>query len=107
MGQPMNRETKRMLRKQGQLGEDDQPVARRRERPQPKQKASGASDRVGPFEFLREVRGELRKVAWPSRSEVVNYSVIVFIAVVMLTLFIFALDFAFGDFVLKLLRVDS
>jgi len=107
MGQPMNRETKRMLRKQGQLGEDDQPVARRRERPQPQPQGSGSSDRVGPIEFLREVRGELRKVAWPSREEVVNYSIIVFITVILLTFFIFALDFVFGDFVLKLLRVDG
>ena len=107
MGQPMNRETKRMLRKQGQLGEDDQPVARRRERPQPQPQGSGSSDRVGPIEFLREVRGELRKVAWPSREEVVNYSVIVFITVILLTFYIFVLDFAFGDSVLKLLRVGS
>jgi preprotein translocase subunit SecE len=107
MGQPMNRETKRMLRKQGQLGEDDQPVARRRERPQPQPQGSGSGERVGPFEFLREVRGELRKVAWPSREEVVNYSVIVFITVILLTFFIFTLDFIFGDAVLKLLRVDS
>jgi preprotein translocase subunit SecE len=107
MGQPMNRETKRMLRKQGQLGEDDQPVARRRERAKPQPQGSGSSERVGPFEFLREVRGELRKVAWPSREEVINYSVIVFIAVILLTFFIFTLDFIFGDAVLKLLRVDS
>jgi preprotein translocase subunit SecE len=107
MAQPMNRETKRMLRKQGQLGEDDQPVARRREKPQPQPGGAGSSDRVGPFEFLREVRGELRKVAWPSRSEVVNYSIIVFITVILLTFYIFVLDFAFGDGVLKLLRVDS
>ena len=107
MGQPMNRETKRMLRKQGQLGEDDQPVARRRERPQPQPQGSGSSDRVGPIEFLREVRGELRKVAWPSREEVVNYSIIVFITVILLTFYIFVLDFVFGDFVLRLLRVDG
>jgi preprotein translocase subunit SecE len=107
MAQPMNRETKRMLRKQGQLGEDDQPVARRRERPQPQTQGSGSSDRVGPIEFLREVRAELRKVAWPSRAEVINYSVIVFFTVVLLTFFIFALDWIFGESVLKLLRVDS
>ena len=107
MAQPMNRETKRMLRKQGQLGEDDQPVARKRERPAPQAAGSGSSDRVGPFDFIREVRGELRKVAWPSKAEVVNYSIIVFVAVIVLTFFIFGLDFAFGDGVLKLLRVDS
>jgi preprotein translocase subunit SecE len=107
MAQPMNRETKRMLRKQGQLGEDDQPVARRRERPQPQTQGSGAKERTGPIQFLREVRAELRKVAWPTRAEVVNYSVIVFFTVVILTMFIFALDWVFGEGVLRLLRVDS
>ena len=107
MAQPMNRETKRMLRRQGQLGADDQPVARRRERPQPQPQGAGAGERTGPIQFLREVRAELRKVAWPTRGEVVNYSVIVLITVVFMTFFIFVLDFAFGEAVLRLLRVDS
>ncbi len=105
MAQPMNRETKRLLRKQGQLGEDDQPVARRRERPQPQTQGSGSGsgDRVGPFEFLGEVRGELRKVAWPSRAEVVNYSIIVLITVVLMGALVAALDFVFGEGILRLL----
>jgi preprotein translocase subunit SecE len=48
------------------------------------------------------VRGELRKVAWPSRSEVINYSVIVLFTVVILTAYIATLDFAFGEAIFKL-----
>ncbi|HKX70098.1 MAG TPA: preprotein translocase subunit SecE, partial [Acidimicrobiales bacterium] len=61
-----------------------------------------AEERTSPAQFLREVRGELRKVAWPSRSEVINYSVIVLFTVVILTTYIALLDFAFGEAIFKL-----
>jgi preprotein translocase subunit SecE len=48
------------------------------------------------------VRGEMRKVAWPTRSEVVNYSIIVLVAVVILTALIAGLDWLFGEAVLTL-----
>jgi preprotein translocase subunit SecE len=50
------------------------------------------------------VRAELRKVAWPSRDEVVNYSIIVFIVLVVLIALIFCLDWAFGKFVFFLFK---
>ena len=96
----MNRETKRMLQRQGQLGEDGAPKAQKRQQPtvSPKEREK----RTKPAEFLREVRAELRKVAWPTRAEVTNYSIIVFVAVVILTVFVGFLDFGFGQFVLRL-----
>jgi preprotein translocase subunit SecE len=48
------------------------------------------------------VRGELRKVAWPTRPEIINYSIIVLITVVVLTTYIATLDFVFGEAVFKL-----
>ena len=36
-----------------------------------------ASERTVLPQFLREVRAELRKVAWPSRTEVRSYSILV------------------------------
>ncbi len=93
----MNREQRRLLKKQGQLNEAGEPVrAPRQQSPGPR------SDRVGPVQFVREVRGELRKVAWPSRTEVANYSVVVLLAVVVLTAMIAGLDYVLGDAVLKL-----
>ena len=99
----MNRETKRMLQRQGQLGPDGEPVAKRRERaaPQPKTK----EQRTSPRQFLREVRAELRKVAWPTRGEVINYSVIVAVTVVILTTLIGLLDLFFSKVVLDLLNI--
>ena len=48
------------------------------------------------------MRAELRKVAWPTRAEVVNFSTIVFVALVLLTGLIFGLDYAFGKAVIYL-----
>ena len=54
------------------------------------------------MQFVREVRGELRKVAWPTRPEVINYSIIVLVAVVVLTAYVAVLDYGFGEVLLKL-----
>ena len=94
----MNREQKRMLRRQGEVDEAGDPVRNRRQPPQPRAR----DERTGVLQFTREVRGELRKVAWPSREEVINYSIIVFIVVVAVTAFIAALDWAFAESLLKL-----
>jgi preprotein translocase subunit SecE len=96
----MNREMKRMLQKQGQLDEEGAPKAQKRQATQPSQKER--EKRTKPTEFLREVRAELRKVAWPTRAEVTNYSIIVFVAVVVLMIFVGFLDYGFGEFVVNL-----
>ena len=89
----MNRETKRMLQRQGQLGADGAPA---RAKAQPRPAPRPVKERTSPRQYLREVRGELRKVAWPTRAEVTRYSVIVLITVVVLGAFIFVLDYAFA-----------
>ncbi|CAN5875610.1 hypothetical protein BH24ACT15_BH24ACT15_07770 [soil metagenome] len=62
---------------------------------------SGASEstRTGPAQFLKEVRTELRRVAWPSRGEVVQYSLIVLVATLVIGAYVFALDQIFGQIV--------
>ena len=89
----MNRETKRMLQRQGQLGPDGAPA---RAKPQPRPAPRPVKERTTPRQYLREVRGELRKVAWPTKEEVARYSVIVLITVVVLGAFIFVLDYTFA-----------
>lgn len=51
-------------------------------------------------QFLREVRLELRRVNWPSRKEVASYSLVVLVAVSLLTLYVALIDQAFGQLVL-------
>jgi preprotein translocase subunit SecE len=100
----MNRAQKRLMQRQGALGADGAPAARPAQQrrqpapPRPDQKEA----RTKPRQFLREVRAELRKVAWPSRPEVVNYSIVVLVAVIVLTAIIAGLDYLFSEFVLTL-----
>jgi preprotein translocase subunit SecE len=101
----MNRETKRRLQRQGQLGPDGEAAApARRQPPVPRPAAKEGGKRTGPRQFLREVRAELRKVAWPTRPEVINYATIVLVTLALLITVIFFLDLAFSKFVLFLFR---
>ena len=83
-----------MAQKQGA----DQPRKPERRQPTPTQ----ASERTSPMQFFSEVRGELRKVAWPTRPEVINSTIIVLIAVVFMTALIFGADYLFAKGVLFL-----
>lgn len=94
----LNREQKRMLRKQGEIGDDGEPVRSKRAQPTAKPKEQRTTAR----QFVKEVRGELRKVAWPTKSETINYSIVVLVALVALTALIFCVDWVFAEFVLRL-----
>lgn len=59
-------------------------------------------ERTKPRVFLREVRAELKRVQWPSRKELVSYSVVVLVTVALLTLYVFGLDQAFGAIVFEI-----
>ena len=91
----MNRQTKRQMKRQG--GETPAPAERRRPAPPPPHK-----ERTSAKEFLHEVRGELKKVAWPTKNEVITSTVVVLMAVVLMTALIFGLDYVFAKGVLNL-----
>jgi len=90
----MNRQTKRMMAKQ--QGDQRRPEARRQ------QAAPPSRERTGPREYFNEVKGEMRKVAWPTKQEVINSSIIVLIAIVVMTTLIFGFDYVSSKFVLFL-----
>ncbi|MCW2667042.1 MAG: preprotein translocase subunit SecE [Frankiales bacterium] len=50
--------------------------------------------------FYRQVVAELRKVIWPTRKELVTYTSVVVVFVIIMALFVAAFDFAFGQAVL-------
>ena len=104
----MNRETKRLLQRQGQMGADGTPQSTRPV--QPRQRRTDISRpsfgaRTG--EYLREVRNELVKVAWPPRAEVINYATVVFFTLVVIVAVIFLLNYAFGHLVIWLYRTPT
>ena len=41
-------------------------------------------------------------MAWPTRAEVINYSIVVLVALLVLTALIFVLDYVFGKAVIFL-----
>ena len=100
----MNRRTRRHLQRQGEMTADGAPASRR-ERRQPAT-ASPTSERAGPAQFVSEVRSELKKVIWPTRAELINFSVVVFITIVVLTALIAGLDWVLGEGVLRLFDVN-
>ena len=53
-------------------------------------------DRVGPVQYLGEVRDEMRKVAWPKWPEVKRMAIIVLVTVILYTAYIGGLDSLFG-----------
>jgi preprotein translocase subunit SecE len=85
----LNREQKRALKRQGALNDQGQltrgPVQR-----------TAKKERVGVRQYLREVRDEMRKVAWPKWPEVRRFSIIVLATVVLYTAYVFGLDSLFG-----------
>ena len=96
----MNREQKRMLQRQGEVDADGEPIRQRRQQQQQR-----SEERTGFRQFLREIRSELRKVAWPTRSETTNYAVVVIITIVALTAIIAGLDWLFSNSILELFDV--
>jgi preprotein translocase subunit SecE len=90
-----------MMARQGAAGADGgATVADRRQQVATRRPVK--RERTSPATFLREVRGELRRVAWPTRAEVVNYSTIVLFTLAILITLIFILDYAFAKLILFL-----
>jgi preprotein translocase subunit SecE len=93
----MNRQTKRLMARQE--GRQQRVAA-----PQARRPVGGPADRkkrVPPRQFLKEVRQELKKVNWPTRQELMAYFVVVLVSVVVLTSFVFGLDYLFSKAVLQ------
>jgi len=47
---------------------------------------------VGPLQFLRQVKQEVKKVTWPSRKEVMQSLVMVIVLVAIASAFFFVVD---------------
>ncbi len=97
----MNRQQRRYLQRQGQMDSDGNPIATRRDsRPV-------ASERVTPLEYLREVRAEMGRVMWPTRREVMNYTIVVLLTLAVVTGLVALLDFLFAEGLIGLLNINE
>ena len=97
----MNREQRRYLQRQGQIDAEGNPTAATRREPRPPAK----TQRVGPAQYLREVNTELRRVNWPSRREVLNYSVVTLGTLVFFAVLIAGFDLVFGEGIIQILKL--
>lgn len=57
-------------------------------------------DRMTPALFTRQIAAELRKVIWPTRNELVTYTVVAMVFVIIMTAIVTSLDFGFTKLVL-------
>lgn len=81
-GAGVNREMKRMMKKR-------EGAADRLRRPP----TVASRKRTKPLTFLKEVRGELGRVAWPTRQEVITYSLVVLVTVIFFMVVIAGIDY--------------
>ena len=88
----LNRQQKRAMKKMGANNEQGAPVRQ----PRPSVSTQARKERTGPFQYIREVREEMRKVAWPKWPEIRRYSIIVLVTVVVVTSYVGGLDALFG-----------
>jgi preprotein translocase subunit SecE len=92
----MNREQKRLMQRQGQMGADGAPTSRRTTAQDVQRRRS---ERATPREFFRQVREEMRQVSWPTRPEVMNYTSIVLFVLIFMTSLVFGLGWSLAKFV--------
>ena len=59
-------------------------------------------DRTTPAQFVREVRDELRKVVWPTRKELVTYTTVALVFILIMVGIVTGLDYGFTKLVLAL-----
>ena len=57
--------------------------------------------------FFKDTRGEMKKVVWPTRKQVLNNFIVVMIFVIIAALIIFALDAVFGFTLEKLISLAN
>ena len=94
----MNRATKRTLQRQGAINADGTPTreARTPVTRDPK------DPRPSPGEYLGQVRGEMKKVLWPTRPEIRNYTIVVLAALVLMTVITFVFDWSIAKFIFSI-----
>jgi preprotein translocase subunit SecE len=67
-----------------------------------KPKGPAKQDRTTPARFVTEVRDELRKVVWPTRKELVTYTSVALVFILIMVGLVTGLDIAFTKLVTAL-----
>ena len=54
-------------------------------------------NRVSMKQFFKEVSGEVKKLSWPSKKELVSYTLTVLGFIILMAVIIYVLDLVFGE----------
>lgn len=56
------------------------------------------------FDFVRESREELKKVTWPEKEEVSNFTIVVIVTLVVVSVFLGFVDFFLNQLIEMIVR---
>ena len=59
-------------------------------------------ERTTPVVFVRQVRSELRKVIWPTRRELITYTSVAVVFILIMVGIVTGVDYAFFNLVLNI-----
>lgn len=89
----LNRELRRTQERSQRSAQKQRQITQRKKVAEKKK-----AEKKGPWktvvQFFRDVRIEMKKVIWPSRQEVINYTVVVIVTVTVVSTYILAMDLA-------------
>ena len=54
-------------------------------------------NRVSMKQFFKEVSGEVKKLSWPTKKELVSYTLTVLGFIILMAIIVYALDLVFGE----------
>ena len=90
-----SREMRRMQQKLGM----EKKRAQQKKSGGTRKKSGPKKQRVTVSQFLTEVRAEMKKVTWPTRDEVVSYTIVVMVTVVLMGGMVYFADILFTKLV--------
>ena len=61
-------------------------------KPQKKAKDKKPKKSSGFGKFFRDLKGEFKKIVWPSKKQIVNNTIVVIVAIIVIGVFIWAID---------------
>lgn len=82
----------------GKAGRGESPVASRARQDADKPEET-RNARTNPFRYIQQVVEELRKVIWPTRSQMVTYTIVVFLFLIFMTALVSGVDLGTGKLV--------
>ena len=76
------------------MAKENKAVAAKKTSAPAKSKKDGLFKRIG--KYFKDVKGEFKKVVWPTRKQVINNTIVVLALVLVVAVVVWGLDFVLG-----------